>query len=99
MESVFGQAEEVEHLSGGIEPNLTGLLTEGERGNPDGDEPDLTKRETNLRVNCDLQEKFAVPARVTQLIGRGAAEGESTKDEGARVKCELLSSLLPLFAD
>jgi len=82
MESVFGQAKEVKHLSGGIEPNLTGLLPEGERGNPDRDEPVLAKRKTELRVSNDLREKLAVPARVAQLVGRRAAEGESTKDEG-----------------
>ena len=87
MESVFGQAEEVEHLSGGIEPNLTGFLPEGERGNPDRDEPVLAKRETELWVSYDSQEEFAVPTRVTQLIGRWAAEGESAQDEGARVQC------------
>jgi len=87
MEAVFGQAEEVEHLSSGIEPNLTGFLPEGERGNPDGDQPVLAKGETKLRVSDDLQEEFAIPARVAQLTGRWAAEGESTKDEGGRVKC------------
>jgi len=48
MESVFGQAEEVEHLSGGIEPNLTGFLPEGEHGNPYRDEAVLAKG----RPNC-----------------------------------------------
>jgi hypothetical protein len=87
MESVFGQAEEVEHLSGRIEPNLTGFLPEGERGNPYRDEAVLAKGETELWVSYDLQEEFAVLTRVAQLIGRWSAEGESTKDEGARVKC------------
>jgi len=50
MESVFGQAEEVEEVSGGIEPNLTGFLPEGERGNPDRDEAILAKEEG--RPNC-----------------------------------------------
>ena len=87
MQSVFGQAEEVERLSGRIEPNLTGFLPEGKRGNPYRDEPVLAKEETELWVSYDLQEEFAVPARVAQLIRRWAAEGESTKDEGARVEC------------
>jgi hypothetical protein len=49
---------------------------------------------------CDeLQEKIPVPACIAQLSGRRSTQGKSAKNEGPRMECELLRSLLPLLAD
>ena len=99
MESVFGQAEEVEHPGGGIEMNLARLLPERERGDPNGDEPILAERQTKLRVREDLQKAAPVPPSVAQLSERRTAEGKPAQNEWSRLKGELLVSVLTLFAD
>jgi hypothetical protein len=60
MRSVFGKAEKVEHLGDANKTDFTSLLPEGQRGDPDGNEPVLAERQAELEMTSNLQEKAAV---------------------------------------
>lgn len=70
VKSVFGQAEEVEHLGGGIKMNLAGFLPDGERGHPDRDQAVLAERKTELGMSDDLKEEITIPPGMRALVLR-----------------------------
>lgn len=76
VRAVFGEIEEVEHLGGRIEMDLAGFLPQRERGNPDGNEPILAERQTEIGIGNDMERKFAVAPTMDDLEGRRTAQRE-----------------------
>ena|SRR5690242_18376550 len=99
MESVFRQAEEVEHLGGRVKTNLARFLPDGERSNPDGDQPVLAERKTEFRMADDLKEEMAVAASIGSLVSRQPAQWDTAEDERSGMKGKFLFTIVTLFAN
>jgi hypothetical protein len=66
--------EEVEHLGGRIEMELTGFLPQGERGHPDGEKAVLAEREPVVGMGDDMEKKSAIVPAMHELGGRWATK-------------------------
>jgi hypothetical protein len=78
--AVLGEAEEVEHLGGAVEADVSGFLLNSERRHPDRDQSVLTEGQTEFRVTGDIEKESAVAAGMNELstgraAKRNAAEG------------------------
>jgi hypothetical protein len=66
--AVFGETEEIQHLSGAMEPDDSALLLDSECRYPDRNEPILTEGQIELGMRGDLKEELAIAPSVVELI-------------------------------
>ena len=62
--AVFEEAEEIENLGRGPEAHDPAALANGDGGHPDGNEPVLAVRESELRMTQYLKEKLSISSGV-----------------------------------
>jgi hypothetical protein len=62
--AVLEEVKEVEHLGGSAKPHNPAALAKGEGCDPDGNEPVLTVRHSELRMGNELKEEFAISAQI-----------------------------------
>lgn len=99
VKSVFGQAEEVEHLGGGIKMNLPGFLPDGECGHPDRDQAVLAERKTELGMPDDLKKEMAIAPGMRTLVLRRATQRDTTENKRPRMEGNFLFAIVTLLAD
>jgi hypothetical protein len=99
MTSVLSKTEEVQHLTGGVEADDPARLLHSECRYPDGNEPILTKGQTESGMPGNLKEELAVAASVGELIFAWWAKRKAAEHEGASVVGEVLLATLPFLAD
>jgi hypothetical protein len=92
--AVLGKSEKLEHLSGTAKTNSPVLLAKGERGNPDGYEPVLAKRQSEIGMADDVKEEVSVASSVNKLIAGDGPQWNAAEDEGSGVEGNLLFALL-----
>jgi len=97
--AVLGKAKKLQHLSGTAKTNGAILLAKGERGNPDGYEPVLAKRQSEIGMADDVKEELSVASSVNELIAGDGPQRNPAEDEGSGVEGNLLFALLPLFSN
>src|SRR5215831_14572460 len=83
VEAIRLEAEESEHLRDALKADDPAFLFQGERCNPNRDEPILTEGQTVVGVAEYLKEKFAAVPRVCELIFQWAAQGQTAQNEMA----------------
>ena len=97
--AVFGKAEEVQHPGGTVEVDPPTLLVDRECRNPDGNEPVLAERQTELGMPCNLKKELPIAPRVGELtFGRGT-KGKPTEHERTSVVGEGLLAAVAFVAD
>lgn len=99
MTTVFREVEEVQHLGGAGETHCAALLSHGECRYPDGNEPILTKGQTESGMPGNLKEELAVAPSVGELIFGWWAKRKAAEHEGTSVVGEVLLATLPFLAD
>lgn len=99
VRAVFWKAKKIEHLGGGMEMNLAGLLAQGELGHPNRNEAILTEGQPVVRMGDDVNEEIAVAPAMDELRGRRSPEREPAEDERPSIKGEFLTPARPLLAD
>ena len=99
VEAIGLEAEEGEHLGGALKADDPAFLFQGERCNPNGDEPVLTEGQTVVGVAEYLKEKFAAVPRVCQLIFQWAAQGQTAQNEWPGVERKFLPAAHSLFTN
>ena len=99
VEAIGLKAEEGEHLSGALKADDSVLLFEGERCDPNGDEPVLPEGQTIVGVTKYVKEKLAAVPRMCQLIFRRSAQWEPAHDEWPGVEGKLLPAACSLLTN
>ena len=62
--AIFEEAEKIENLGGGPEAHDPAALANGDSRDPDGNEPVLAVRESELRMTEHLKEELSISSRV-----------------------------------
>ena len=99
VEAIGLEAEEGEHLGGTLKAHDSTLLFQGERCNPNRDEPVLPEGQTVIGVAEYLKEKLAAVPRVCQLIFQWTAQGQTAQNEWPGVERKFLPAARSLFAN
>jgi hypothetical protein len=97
--AILGQTKEVEHFGRCGKMNHTVLLAEGQRGNPDRDEPILAERNAEVGMGDDVEKELSISSLVSKLVFGKRTEGNSAKDKRAGVKSKFLTTARTLLTD
>jgi hypothetical protein len=99
VKSVLAQMKEIEDLSCTLESDDSASLPEGHGGNPNGYEPVLAKRQTEVGVASNLKKEFAVAPRVSELAQGRPAKRKTAEHEGTGMEGEFLIAVFALLTN
>jgi hypothetical protein len=99
MIAIGWELEEGQHLGGALKLHDAAFLLQGESGDPNGDEPVLAERQSEVRVAGDLKEEATVASSVNPLPSRWPPKWDPAKDKRSRVVSDFLPILISLLAD
>lgn len=99
MESVFRQAEEVEHLGRRIKTNFSRFLADSERGHPDRNQSILAEGQAEFGMADDLKEEMAVAARMQSLVSGRPTQWDTAENERSSMEGKVLYTIVTLLAD
>jgi len=88
------QTEFFEHFRAGIKPHASTLLPHGERGDPDWNQPVLTKGESKIGMSPDLKNEFSIFPRMQKCSFLRPLKRETAQNKRARPKDQVLGTVL-----
>ena len=99
MRAVARQVELLKYLGSGLEENRPTFLPNSQRGNPDRNQPVLSKGQSVVRVGDDVQLEPAVPTAMLKCSGRRPSDGETAENEGPCVERQGLLISITILSD